>query len=278
MLRKLLAKTIVLGVVLSVFAFNANCQVTTGTPGPLVQAADLLERMYGKPVTYEDPVLLWKGDTEPVPFAKGYFGMVPLRRSFLMPVEADPGVTPVLDLALLNKVIDAYQKQINEARFMVSESAWGFHLIPLQVEGVDERSLLDVSITVPSAKRTPAEHLREICSAVTDATGVRLEDPAMYVNERFTPSNVKVKKAYRFIVPEDYEKISFEWGASSLSARQAILSLFEHSSTTLTWRLLCDPGTFCVFNVLPVEVYFTDSNGQQSWRALEHDREGLRQR
>ncbi len=83
-----------------------------------------------------------------------------------------------------------------------------------------------------------------------------------------------MRKQFRFIISEDLDKISFEWGATNMVARQAVVSLFEHSSTNLSWRLLCEPAEgYCVFNALPVEVYFTGSDGQQRWRALEHDRE-----
>lgn len=279
LLNKFLIISVALLAVLCCFNSYADCQVITETARPLEKAADLLERLYGKPVTYEDPILLWKGDTEPVPYAKGNVRLVPVRQSFSMPVEADPNVTPVLDLPLLNKVIDSYHQRSDGPRFKVASSAWGFHIIPSQVRDengrfVDERSLLDVPIAIPKAKRTPAEHLHEICASITASTGIRLDSPAMYMNERFTPSSIKVHYRFRWIAEEDLDKISFEWGAANMTARQAVISLFERSATSLSWRLLCEAdGEFCVLNVLPVQVYFTDSDGKRSWKALEHDRE-----
>jgi hypothetical protein len=237
---------------------QANSQVITATPRPLADAADLLERRYGRPVTYEDPALVWKRDNKPVRHPERNIVLSSVSQSFSMPVEADPNVTPVLDIQLLNKVIAAYHQGTNGPRFKGAGSEWGLHIVPSQVRNksgrfTEERSLLDVPVTVPLAKRTPAEHLREMCTAVTAAAGTRLQDFAMYINELFVPSTVNVRKSGRFIVAEDLEKVSFEWGATNMVARQAVISLFEHSATTLSWRLLCDPvDGFCVLNVLPV--------------------------
>jgi len=193
-----------------------------------------------------------------------------------MPIEADPDVTPLLDSGLLNKVIDDYHKQTEGPRFKVSTSSWGLHIIPTQVRAKDGqfaevKPLLDVHITVPTAKRTPAGHFLAICNAVTAATGIVLEASGPGINTEFALSSLK------FYGPratqEDLEKISFEWGATDIVAREAVLNLLEHSSTTLTWMVLCNPTKeSCVFNMGSFEGRIMGPDGQRHLMPL-HDRE-----
>jgi hypothetical protein len=250
----------------------------TALPRPLAAAADQLQRLYGKPVTYEDPILMWQGDKQAIPNAKGNMGLIPTRRDFTMPVEVDRNNTSLPNAELLvGKVVNAYHAQTDGPRFSVSSSTWGMHIIPAQVRDADghlkeAKSLLDGCITVPTAKRTPEEHLHAICAAVTASTGIALKGFGPWLNEYYAPSNVR--RSGRFIAKEEIDKISFVWGATNMIAREAVVSFLEHSSTTLSWRLLCELNEgFCVFNMGPVEINFVDPEGKPAWTALDHDRE-----
>ena len=194
-----------------------------------------------------------------------------------MPDEADPNKTPKLDVELVSKVVDAYHGQTDGPRFKAISSQWGVHIIPAQVRNADghfieARSLLDTPITVPLAKRTAGKHFQEICAAVTTSTGITLKAFGPYFNVSFAPSSLKFDPINP--TTEDVEKMSFDWGATGMTAREAVLSLLEHSSTTLSWKVLCEPTEgFCVFNIAAVEVNFVGSDGKTSWAPLFHDRE-----
>ncbi len=232
--------------------------------------AELLQKQYGIPVTYEDSILTWRGDTEQTKYPNGKWGILPMSKSFSMPIEADLDVSPSLDSGLLNKVIDAYHMQTDGPHFKVSKSSWGFHLIPAQVRAayaqfVEAKPPLDVHITVPIAKRTPAQHFSAICEAVTAAVGFSLEAFAPYINVEFASSSANFSKFRP--TQKDLEKISFEWGVRDMVAREAVLNFIEHSSTTLSWMVLCDPTKpDCVFNMRAFE-------GGQSHSIPLHDRE-----
>lgn len=235
--------------ILSIFyaenVFAQSPRIIEKRARPLADAAELLQKQYGIPITYEDPILKWSGDIERTQYPTGTWRILPKSRSFSIPIEATSNFTPLLDSELLNKVIDAYHMQTDGPRFKVWESSFGLHIIPTRVRAADgqfveAKPLLDVHITVPIAKRTPGQHFNAICEAVTTAAGVKLEAFPAFAIANSPPTQ------------EDLEKMSFEWGATDMVAREAVVNLLEHSSTTPTWMVLCDPTKpVCVFNMAP---------------------------
>ncbi len=256
--------------------YSSSSNVTLDEIRPLCHAADLLERQSGKPVTYEETILLWRGDKEAMQTAGGRINLLPKRRAFSMPVEANLDKTPTVDAGLLSKVVNAYHTQTDGPRFKVTSSSWGLHIVPAQVRDADGHfteaiSLLDARITVPLARRTPIEHIHAICAAVTVSTGITLKEFGTYVNALFAPSSAKFHTSDA--TKEDLERISFDWGTTNMIAREALVNLLQHSSTTLSWRLACEMNEgFCVLNLGAVEVNIV-WNGKLTWTDLDHDRE-----
>ena len=220
---------------------------------PLADAADRLASLYGKPVTYEDPILIWGGDKEPAQNARGEIRLVQKSRSFSMPVESDRKETRILDKELLNRVVSAYHSQTDGPRFKVISSAWGIHIVPSEVRDADgkwieAKSLLDTPIAIPLAKRTPEGHFHEICAAVTTSTGIKLQEFDPYLNGDFARVKFNMFRA----TVDDLERISFYWGTTSaMTAREAIFSFLEHSSNTMSWKVLCEVSATgpCFFNM-----------------------------
>jgi hypothetical protein len=64
---------------------------------------------------------------------------------------------------------------------------------------------------------------------------MELADFAPYLNEYFVHYLLDGETREGYI-----ERISFLWGTSGAVARDALINLFEHSSTTLEWSLICD--------------------------------------
>jgi hypothetical protein len=246
------------------------------TPRPMSDAADVLQRLYCKVVTYEDPILISIDDTEPITYSTGNIGLLPKSRGFSMPSEVDIKRSPKLDSRLIGSVLNAYDAQTDGPRFKVVSSDWGLHIIPAQVRSRDERlvsaiCLLDAHITVPFEKRMPSEHFKAICEAITASTGVTLKDFMPWLNGYYASTDAE---AYRFNAEEYKRIVSFEWGATNMIAREAVIDFLKHSSSTLSWKILCEPAEgFCVFNMMPLEVNHPAPNGKARWTPIAHDRD-----
>src|SRR5579863_9065895 len=107
------------------------------TNRPLAEAADLLQHIYGKVITYEDPILVWDGDLTPSGRnATGRHGVGPKALSFRMPAEtgSEPDVS-----AVLAKTLAGYHQQTDGPRFQLLTSRFGLHIIPAQVREQDGR-------------------------------------------------------------------------------------------------------------------------------------------
>jgi hypothetical protein len=233
-------------VLIVICAQPAGAQQVFEGRGPLVNAADLLERIYATPVTYESPQPLWEGAvdfyrTRNMP--DGTRGAWPRQHSLIMPDGVNPEAVPVLTLAIVQKVVDAYNQQNpDQPRFRVLESRLGFHIVPSQVHDVSGKLVpatnpLDTVISVPRASRTAFEHLNAILDAVKAASGIPLIYPDRHFNNYYAANSYIVRN----LPPTDAERpyMLFEWGVSDVSARDALISLMDGSSSTMSWRLSC---------------------------------------
>jgi len=99
------------------------------------------------------------------------------------------------------------------------------------------------------------------------------------VHETVTPAGEKLP-----LTPEQakrreeiHEQMSIGWGAQSISARDAVISVLEPSATTLTWHFLCQgglgrQGRTCVLNVTTVNVLKKVPGGVSAFPLLQWDR------
>jgi hypothetical protein len=229
---------------------------------PLADASVLLQEQYGKVVTYEEPILVWRDELAGDPSIK--WDLSPKTRSFVMP---QAGSVPDL-AAMLQKTIEAYHQQISGTRFKVMTSKLGYHIVPTQFHAengdlVPAKSVLDSQVTVPTEERTPREHLQALLSAVTSATGV----------------DIKTGGAGDINIPFHAFPPQFKWGVSNGIARDALIDLLDRSATTFSWHLKCQPSgrpedRYCVLNMPMLEVAVTDSQGLPAKRVLFFDRCG----
>jgi hypothetical protein len=169
--------------------------------------------------------------------------------------------------------------------FTVVESSLGLHIIPAQARDengtlVKAGSLLDATVTVPSASRMPSEHLRALCEAVTSSSGTKLDLAAKWADQFFAPNHaVPPYGAAALLSIQERAPYSFSWGARDVRARDALIALVESSSTTLSWALLCQPSLkpenrSCTLNVAPLQVTRTGPHGEPIRKALSYDRCG----
>src|ERR1043166_1165838 len=96
------------------------------SPRPLADAARRLQETYGKVVTYEEPILTWRGELQAKPAhdPERKWELFPTPQSFLMP-ESGPGT----ELAsVLEDTIAAYHQHTSGTRFQLLSSKWGYHI------------------------------------------------------------------------------------------------------------------------------------------------------
>src|SRR5262245_36353247 len=140
----------------------ANSSSLVSSFRPLADVARRLQEPYGKVVTYEEPVLTWRGEREAMPGRNpdGKSELFPKMQTFFMPESR-----PDADLAsVLENTIAAYHQQTSGTRFKLLSSTWGYHILPVQMRDENGRSVpaisvLDQIVTVPSEPRSAIQHL-----------------------------------------------------------------------------------------------------------------------
>ena len=252
---------------------TAQQQIPAGSslvtsPRPLADAARSLQETYGKVVTYEEPILTWRGElqTKPGRNPEAKWELFPMPQSFLMP-ESGPGT----DLAsVLEDTIAAYHHATSGTRFQVLSSKLGYHIVPVQMHDESGRSVpatsaLDQIITVPSEARTAMKHLLAIGAALNSTGPIHVDISAVRGKADGFDSAFRAQ-------PE-----VFQWGVHSAVARDVLIDLLNQSATTFSWQLMCQASAqasdrLCALNVRAIEVSVTDSQGKPVKRVLWYDR------
>ena len=99
---------------------------------PLERAAERMEQLYARPVTYEDPMRVWRGEMEVkghLPNGSDFLTVKP--HSLILPEWPSYRSVPSLNLATINDVVKAYAEQNpSQPLYSVVASKMGFHIIP----------------------------------------------------------------------------------------------------------------------------------------------------
>ena len=249
---------------------------------PLHDAALLLESRYQKVVTYEDPVWMWQGDS--IQTGMNENARVLIHRPLVLFPDAAPERSPKLDAALVATFVSAYQRQnTGGAQFEVGSSSWGLHIVPLQAHDesgalVPATRLLDARISVPEESRMASEHLKALANSITMATGIKVVGGTPYIDAFFAANGILPPKGAAQLLPQaEKAPYSFSWGAAAVPARDALIDFLGHSSTTLSWKLLCGPGRMdgdCVLNLNPIVVMTPGPDGKLERHPISYDRLG----
>lgn len=248
----------------------AQDELVTG-PRPLRMAADRLQAVWARPVTYEeplwvhasdisaegDPVLRWNGlRVRRVTIPQGVLG------------NHDRG----RDLAQVRVILAAFNREYAPLQFAAIESGWGLHIVPRAMKdrngtGAAASSLLDEAVTVPAGERTPMGHVRALATALGQAKGVRVEGSSGVLGFGVDQLFGQAGSDPRFV-----------WGtAGVVKGRDALVDLLSRSATSLSWRLNCQPATtgvtdaYCVLNVDPMRLEVR-RDGRTAMEVLSWDR------
>jgi len=237
-------------IVLASDSQDANEELNS--PRPLSDVADQLEDASGIPITYEDTIVSWRADLEAHDKGGKLF---PKSHSFIVPFRLRDKSKHDLENGGLKTIIDIYNQGNGSTKFATEKSNWGLHITPSKArnssgEYVKAPSLLDTRINIPVDKRLPSEHFGEICKSITASTRIALDLNPAWIDEYFAANGIRPPGN---IPAEHRDEFTISWGASELTAREAIISLLEQSSSTLTWRLYCDTAS-CTLNMLNLNI------------------------
>jgi hypothetical protein len=127
------------------------------------------------------------------------------------------------------------------------------------------------------------EHLDALYDAVAHASNVNLTKfwPSFdqyYAANGLSPSmSILIPLRARQIGDAAKRPYSFAWGASDVTAREALLSLLNNSATTMAWYVTCHPNPTpglgsCMFSVVPLKVSVTGPDGSPEEKDLSFDR------
>jgi hypothetical protein len=179
-------------------AYTQSKTVDVTDPRPVANAVEQLEKIYGWPITYEDPIYVHESQlhdvTEQVQHTSNpsYRTIIPkdIALSFsYKPPSSGPSQrdeqqqtqsdTEVAVFDALKSVLDGYAAAGGSVTFTITEENGVFHVVPtnyLNKEGKVQQMtpILDTKITILSKQRTAADLLSEICQTLTQTTGIQI--------------------------------------------------------------------------------------------------------
>jgi hypothetical protein len=206
---------------------NKVATIDVDDPRPLAQAIDQIERLSGRPITYEDAPLTNPNDLvdRTVPGLRKGQALDPRggRLTFQCQQYSDPNALECVEAALRT-----YKTAVYPASYAVEEEGDILHVVPqeaLDTAGRPKRvdSLLSVPLTISSAVRPIPQALRELRAALTKATGRPvLEGPI--------PLNILAN-------------LTVDLSAQDESGRSILIRILSLSPRPLSWRLAYDPGS-----------------------------------
>lgn len=206
-------------------AFASSAEVND--PRPVAAALDEIEKLSGRPVTYEDAPIVNKYYMTPM--VQDTTGnptlLVPRGSKLRFTLPADASAEHVI--ASVEGVVKTYNASHGAATFSVTQDGL-LHVVPLQIVDPQDRlqpvtPVLNTKITLAAKRRSAMALLEEISEAVSRASG-------QPVGIGIIPINA-------------FRQQQTEIGANNEPAREVLEKLLATLGMPLSWRLFYDPGT-----------------------------------
>jgi hypothetical protein len=185
---------------------------------PLERAAERMQQLYARPVTYEDPMRLWRGEMEVkgrLPNGADFLVVRP--HSFTLPEWPTYDKVFTLDIGTVTGVVEAYERQNpDQPGYRVLASRMGFHIVPARAKDAlglpgPVASVLDTVVSVPAANRTAAEHVAALCLAVTNTAGTPTEFWKSGLDQYYAANGYLLPKA---LTGAERPYMLFQWGST----------------------------------------------------------------
>jgi len=213
-------------------AFGAS--IVVSDPRPVAAAIEEIEKLSGRPITYEDPPILNKDYM--MPMVEGGDPRLLVPRGGSLRFTLPPDASAEQKVAAAQSMVGNYNASHGAATFSVSQDGLT-HVVPRQTRDGSDRLMpvtpvLDTRITVAAKPRSAMDLLNEICQAVSRVSG-------QPVGIGTVPTNAMYQQ-------------KIEIGANNEPARQVLEKLILASRLSLSWRLLYDPGLKTYYLNIPV--------------------------
>jgi hypothetical protein len=162
-------------------------RISLNDPRPLMKAADLVERRYGIPISYEDPEYLYEGDIHRgnvSEVADPEYRRLHPNASFVRPVDGALNIdfsnttkATTSVLGLLTGLASQHSNNGNPGRFRVAQLGTGIVIVPTEARSnagvwTPSRTVLDFRIGFPTSSRSGDNTLAVFCQAVSLASGM----------------------------------------------------------------------------------------------------------
>lgn len=199
------------------------------SPRPLAEVALLLEKRFGRMVTYEDSPYRHPDDVVRDEGGR----VIPRGGRIFVQYATEDNLGDVI-----SKCLEAHTHSGYPGVFEVEESDDGYHIVPRGFRSasgaIEERvPLLDTAITLPLKNRNGLQIVEDIAQAVSAARGGSIGLGTLPVNAFLQHASTGTP--------------------STLKAGDQLLSLFHEMGMYLSWQLLNNTGTEEFFlNIHPV--------------------------
>ena len=213
-----------------------SISISVDGPRPVASAAQKLEKLSGRLVTYEDPQ--WAVPTETVDVTefvrrdldgtsedtKTEVPRVigPRGGKLSFSVEERDGPSSLNPRNVVQKILAANSAAGNSGGFRVLESNGRLHIVPAAQGDAVHRSPLDASITIPQEDRNGIQILEAICKQLSLTTGHVVTLGTIPLNPFF--------HHHAF------------YGASGQNAREFLSLVLDSIGPGYSWQLFFDPG------------------------------------
>jgi hypothetical protein len=215
-------------------AFGASIVVSDARP--VAAAIEEIEKLSGRPITYEDPPFLNKDYMMPMVADTSGDPRLLVPRGGSLRFTLPPDASAEQKVAAAQSMVGNYNASHGAATFSVSQDGLT-HVVPRQTMDASGRLMpvtpvLDARITVAAKPRSAMELLGEICQAVSRVSG-------QPVGIGTVPTNALFQQ-------------TIEIGANNEPARQVLEKLIVANRLSLSWSLLYDPGLKTYYLNIPI--------------------------
>ena len=165
---------------------------------PLSAAVDELSTRLGYVITYEDPRYTYAGDlqdataaTAPADGPKVFWPIDTTLEVRNLQLPKSRSIDSAV--AVLARVLDVQAHSATGGRYRILQTGEVLHVVPASVRDqsgawIEQRSVLDVRISIPFAPRTRDDMISAICKAVSLASGINVIPADPYAGALGEPS------------------------------------------------------------------------------------------
>jgi hypothetical protein len=256
-------------------AYTQSKTVEVTDPRPVAKAIEQLEAIYGVPITYDDPVTVHESQlqdvTEQVQRTPNPSHRVIVQRESTLSFSYKPlffgsssgsgqqqtpnGIEAKVADAL-SSVLDGYANAGGPVTFTVTKEDGIFHVVPANFLNKDGKlqqmtPILDTKITILPKQRSRISLLQEICQALTEETGIQVDEgvgPYIMGQTTISGSDVTARSLLDQLFAELAKSVLHETTVHGPDGQMIPYKTVDKGSL-LSWQLFYGPGFGYALNI-----------------------------